>query len=118
MIVSGFVGGFVWGLYLLAVSFWLGDHANDAFSAMRLDSYRHFLRIKIQGDQLTIFPIGIDQSPKRSDWKKNEDFTEGNQDTPVFVPTKGLGQRLIEKPIVIDATHVKPLKRNAEIAAS
>ena len=42
MTASGFVGGIVWGLYLLAVSFWLGDHANDAFSAMRLDKYRQF----------------------------------------------------------------------------
>jgi hypothetical protein len=111
MIASGFAGGLVWGLYLLAVSYYVGGHANDAFSAMRLDSYRHFLRIKIEGDQLTVFPIGIDKSPKRSDWKKNERFVKGDQDTPVFVPTRDLGQHLIERPVVVDTGHIKPLKR-------
>jgi hypothetical protein len=111
MIASGFVGGLIWGLYLLAISYSVGGHANDAFSAMRLDSYRHFLRIKIEGDRLTVFPIGLDHSPKRSDWKKNERFVDGDQNTPFFVPTRDLGHHLIEGPIVIDATHIKPLKR-------
>ena len=47
LIVAGGVGGVVWGLYLLISSYWLDGHANDAFSALRLDSFRHFLRMKI-----------------------------------------------------------------------
>ena len=108
---SGFVGGAIWGLYLLLVSYFLGDHANDAFSAMRLDSYRHFLRLKIDGDQLTVYPVGIDRSPERKDWKKNPEFRANDQDTPYFVPKQGLGQRFIEDPIVIDASRVAPLKQ-------
>lgn len=88
----------------------LGDHANDAFSVMRLDSFRHFLRLKINGDELTAYPVGIDRSPPRSGWKKNGNFVEGDQNTPFFVPRNGLGQHLIEGPIVIRAADVATLK--------
>lgn len=113
LVASGFLGGAVWGLYLLVVSYLLGDHANDAFSAMRLDSFRHFLRLKIEGDELTVYPVGIDRSPPRSGWKKNEKFVEGDQNTPFFVPGNGLGQHLIEGPIVIRAANVATLKETA-----
>ncbi len=95
--------GVIGGLYLLFCSVWLDGHANDAFSAMRLDSYRHFLRMKIEGSKLTIFPIGIDRSPDRSVWKKNEKFRQWDQKEPFFVPSGPLGQKFIEDPIVIDA---------------
>ena len=107
---SGFIGGIIWGLYLLGVSYVLGDHPNDAFSAMRLDSYRQFLRLKIDGDELTVHPIGIDQSPRRGDWRKNPGFKENDQNTPYFVPERDLGPHFIEEPFVIDARNVAPLK--------
>jgi hypothetical protein len=34
---------------------------NDAFSAMRLDSYRNFSRIRIKGDEVTIYPVWLDK---------------------------------------------------------
>jgi hypothetical protein len=37
---------------------------------MRLDFYRHFLRIKIEGSKLTIYPIRLDRVPRRSGWRK------------------------------------------------
>lgn len=110
MMLAGFLGGFVWGLYLLIASYFRGDHANDAFSAMRLDSFRHFLRLKIEGDELTVYPIGIDRSPRREDWQKNPGFVEGDQNTPFFVPKRGLDQRLIEAPVLINVNSVRPLK--------
>jgi 3',5'-cyclic AMP phosphodiesterase CpdA len=113
MVVAGFVGGIVWGFYLLLVSYALGDHANDAFSAMRLDSYRHFLRLKIDGDRLVVHPIGIDRSPTRGEWRKNDAFVEDDQNTPFFVPRRPLGQRLIEPPVEIDAANIKPLRHIA-----
>jgi hypothetical protein len=67
-------------------------HANDAFSAMRLGSYRHFLRLKIKGDELTIYPIGIDKEPRRSVWIRNPGYKEGDQNTPVFVPERLFGR--------------------------
>lgn len=111
MILSGFVGGLIWGIYLAVVSWLWGDEANNAFSALRLDSYRHFIRLKIEGDKLTVYPIGIDESPKRGDWEFNESYKAGTQDIPVIVPVKDLKQHLIETPIVIDINNVALLKR-------
>jgi hypothetical protein len=110
MVLPGFIGGFIWGLYLVAVSFSWGMHANDAFSAMRLGSYRHFLRLKINGDELTVYPIGIDKEPKRTGWKFNPDYREGDQDTPAIIPQDALGEHLVEPPIIINARDVQPLR--------
>jgi len=67
--------------------------------------------MKIEGDKLTVFPIGIDEAPRRSNWMKKLSICCRHQDTPVFVPKIGLGQKLIEPPVVIDTNQVKPLKR-------
>jgi len=69
---------------------------------MRLDTYKHFLRMKIEQDKITIYPIGIDRSPRRRDWKLNRERVDGDQDAPVIVPKKDLKQRLIDGPIEID----------------
>lgn len=111
MVILGFLGGFVWGIYLLVVSWGWGDEANNAFSAMRIAKYKNFLRIKIDGDQLTIYPVAIDDPPK--DWTMNPGCEDGNQNTPVIIPANNpndIGQRFIEKPIVIDMKDVLPLK--------
>jgi len=111
MVLFGFLGGFCWGVYLTLVSWFWGDEANGAFSAMRLDSYKHFIRLRIETNKITIYPIGIDQSPKRKDWKFNDSYEDSNpdQDTPAIVPQKDLGQHLIESPIVIDLGKVTPI---------
>ena len=112
MVLLGFVGGFIYGSYLAAASWFWGDEPNNAFSAMRLDSYRHFIRLKIESNRLTIYPIGIDEAPKRSDWKINENFDEQNlnRDIPAILPTVDIGQHLIEGEIVIEMDHVAPLR--------
>jgi len=110
MILSGFIGGLIWGFYLAVVSWLWGDEANNAFSALRLDSFRHFIRLKIEGDEITIYPIGIDKSPKREDWEFNDSYKEGTQDIPVVIPKKGLKQHLIEEPVVINLNNIIPLK--------
>ncbi len=112
MLALGSVGGIVWGIYLTIVSWKWGDHSNGAFGAMRLDSYRHFIRLKIEHDRLTIFPIGIDESPKRTDWEFNPEYVDADahQDTPAIISKKGLEPHLIEGPIVIDINDIPFLK--------
>ncbi len=70
--------------------------------------------MKIEGSKLTIFPIGIDRSPDRSVWKKNEKFRQWDQKEPFFVPSGPLGQKFIEDPIVMDAGNVLALAPNLE----
>lgn len=115
LIVGGFAGGAVWGAYLSIVCGRDGQHYNDAFSAMRLDSYRHFLRMKITGDELVIYPVGIDQAPKRSGWTVNPKAMKDVQTEAVYLPRVPLGEHLIEGPIVIRAPKVQSVE---EVAGS
>lgn len=105
--IGGLSGGLIWGAYLSIACGKDGQHYNDAFSAMRLDSYRHFLRMSIGGDKLTIYPIGIDHSPTRRDWKVNQKAVKDNQNEPLYLPSKVLGEHLIEGPVIIHASNVQ-----------
>lgn len=40
---------------------------NDAFSALRLGQYNNFLRVRIDGDNVDIFAVGLDDVPHRDD---------------------------------------------------
>ncbi len=60
------VGSLIMGLYLLVSLNLFGRHANEAFSALRIEDYKHFLRLHIGPDgRLRIFPIGIDRVARR-----------------------------------------------------
>jgi hypothetical protein len=107
MVVAGtIVGGLIFGVSLLLGSGVAHIAHNDAFSAMRLNSYRHFLRIRIEGSKLTIFPIGLDHVPQRSGWRKASD-AEIAQRNSIFQPKQPLRARLIEDPIALDANNVR-----------
>ena len=106
IVVGGFLGGVIWGIYLVIASYRRGRHYNDAFSALRLDTYKNFLRMRIKGDTLTIYPIGLKKVPSRGDWQVDEKASLGNQNEPRVVPRHGLDPIIIEGPIVIDATKV------------
>jgi hypothetical protein len=109
MIISGTViGGVIFGVSLILGSGIADIAHNDAFSAMRLDRYRHFLRIKVEGSKLTIFPIALDRMPARSDWRKAT-AVEMAQGESIFQPKCVLTPKLIEDPIVLDADTVELL---------
>lgn len=98
--VGFLVGGFLFGAYLYVSSRFLNINQNDAFSAMRLDTHRNFLRIRIKGDEVTIYPIGLTRIPERAEWKFN-DKKLGNP-APAYVPDDPLAPHLIEGPIVVN----------------
>lgn len=104
MFIGGLFGGMIWGAYLIVSSWCFGVHHNDAFSAMSLTEYRNFLRMRIKGDELTVYSIGLDKVPNRKGWKINTKAEKGNQSEPVIVPKEELAPRLIEPPIVIQRT--------------
>lgn len=98
--VGGVIGSFIFGMKLLVTCRWLNLNHNDAFSALRLFDYRHFLRIRILGDELTVYPVGLKRVPRRSEWRDNPDC-EASKAAPYFIPASSLDLRLIERPIVI-----------------
>jgi hypothetical protein len=98
-VVGGLAGSFLFGLNLLVTCRWFNMNHNDAFSSMRLDSYRHFLRIRLEDDEVTVYAVGLDKVPSRDQWKPNP--PPGATDRPAFLPKPDLQPHLIEKPIVV-----------------
>lgn len=105
--VGGAAAAFIFGVYLLLTSRYAGMSHNDAFSAMRLNSHRHFLRIRIAGDRITVFPVGLERVPKRKEWRDNP-AAAGNPTASLFLPPDDVVPTLIERPIVIAAARVAP----------
>ncbi|EER13165.1 hypothetical protein Pmar_PMAR020755 [Perkinsus marinus ATCC 50983] len=56
------IASFIFGVYLVISLNYLGQHWNEAFSSLRIQDYKHFLRMWISPDtgDLHIFVIGID----------------------------------------------------------
>jgi hypothetical protein len=71
IILGGWVvGSFLLGLYLLVSLNVFGRHMNEAFSSLRIEDWKHFLRLHIdEAGRLTIFPIGIKRVPRM--WKES-----------------------------------------------
>jgi len=62
-------GSIVMGLYLWIALNVFGEHANESFSALRVQDWKGFLRMKICSDgSLDIYFVGIERVPRR--WKK------------------------------------------------
>ncbi len=96
-LVGFFFGSSIFGLNLLITCACFRMNYNDAFSAFRLGLYNNFLRLRIKGDTLEIFAIGLQEVPKRHEWTANPKAARGNPDEPVFIPSTPLRPHLIEK---------------------
>ncbi len=106
------IGGFIFGVYLLLTCRFFDMNHNDAFSAMRLDANRHFLRIRIKDDALTIYPVAVDSVPARNGWQLNPDSAPP---ASVFAPCSKLRLRLTEgRPIEIRAERVRSVQEVAK----
>jgi hypothetical protein len=101
LVVGGDIGGLIFGIYLLISCLGFGAHSNEAFSALRIPDYRHFLRIRLKDGELTIYPIGVKNIPARGDWEINKEAPT-NPLAPRIVPrVEKLNFHLIEGPIVV-----------------
>jgi len=90
------VGSLTMGIYLFASLNIFGQHANEAFSSLRIQDYKNFLRLHLDGaGRLTIYPIGIEKVPRK--WARTH-RAQGSQYVPV---DREIVPRLIEDPIVI-----------------
>ena len=106
MVVFGaLVGGTLWGLYWVLTGLFGRMHAEEAFAALRIKNYKNFLRLKLEKDKLTIYPLGIDRMPRPDDWLnapkgKANPLPSGSK----LIAAKAIDVRLIEDPIVITAS--------------
>ena len=88
VVVGGLLAGVLMGAYLLLSNLLLGNHDNEAFSALRGTGYKNFLRLHITADALTVYPIGVRQVAR---WR----WESGR-----FVATEPAQLELIEAPLV------------------
>jgi hypothetical protein len=100
-IAGALVGGFIWGLYWTLTGLLGRMHAEDSFAALRIKDYKNFLRMKFEPDQLTIYPVGIDRIPRKSDWMTAPDSRPPDGQNAALIPVKPIPVHLIEEPIVI-----------------
>lgn len=75
------VGPFIVGVYLLVSLNVFKRHSNEAFSSIRIEGWKNFLRFHISSKGvLTIYPIGIRAVPRR--WKPRSDSSSGSDIIP------------------------------------
>jgi len=95
------VGSLLLGLYLLVSLNVFGRHLNEAFSSLRIEDWKHFLRLHIdEGGRMTIFPIGIQRVPRA--WKESSQDIgpRFESDDPRATPPE-----LMEAPIFLTHRH-------------
>ncbi len=90
---GGIAGSIVLGLYLFLSLRIFGRHSNEAFSSLRIQDYKQWLRLQIDAaGALTIHAIGIDRVPRR--WVERRGVNAGRIDSQDANATPA---RLIEK---------------------
>jgi hypothetical protein len=95
------VGSVILGLYLLISLNGFGRHHNEAFSSLKIEDWKHFLRLRIDahGD-LTIFPIGIERVPRK--WREATNAASRSRIEPDDSAATPPG--LIEPPVKVART--------------
>ena len=95
------------GLYWTLTSTLFNMHTGDAFGALGLKNYKHFLRIRLEPDRAVIYPVALDTVPGPTGWRWRLHNGEARPpNNPLILPKKPLEPRLIEEPIVIEAAKV------------
>jgi hypothetical protein len=59
------------GIYLLISLNVFRRHSDEAFSALAIEDWKNFLRLRVTANGLTIYPVGIDRVPRK--WKQVDD---------------------------------------------
>jgi hypothetical protein len=98
--IGGLAVGGIMAVYLWTAITCFGAHMTEAFSAIKCQDYKNFLRLHIAADgALTVYPFGIDRVPKK--WV--HDKRDGAEH--LYRPAPGqpeLGWRLIERPFTLN----------------
>ncbi|MBP7777782.1 MAG: metallophosphoesterase [Acidobacteria bacterium] len=90
-------GSIIMGVYLLVSVNVFGRHSEEAFSGLRIEDFKHFLRLHVGADgRLTIWPVRIERVPRR--WRPR---AEGEATMSRVVPDEPFVAELIEPPIRI-----------------
>ena len=97
-VLAWVIGSCIMGLYLFISLNVFKRHSNEAFSSLANQDWKHFLRMKIDANGLTIYPIGINRVPRN--WRE---ATPSDQTVSAWVSddAKASAPILIEAPILL-----------------
>ena len=97
-LLGGLAGGFTMGAYLFLTNNLLGFHRDAAFSSLRIEHYKNFLRLHINKTGLAVYPVGVRKVPRR--WRF---MPKAKMGEAWFEPTKdSIKTHLIEEPIRVN----------------
>ncbi len=110
IVVAGFVSGFLQGVYLWISNKWFKLHLNEVFASQSYEDYKNFIRVRVDGQGITIYPVGIKRVCKK--WVFNKEARPGES---WFEPAEGEGlhAHLIEPPIHLPHTPATPATTDA-----
>jgi hypothetical protein len=92
-IAGGVAGSFILGVYLFVSIRVFGRHSTEAFSSLRIQDFKQWLRLRIDATgALTIYAIAIDRVPRR--WRAGQ---RGASATFTAYDARATAPRLIEK---------------------
>jgi hypothetical protein len=96
--LAGMASATIFGWYLWYAGRYLPEQLNDAFSAIGIEDYKNFVRLHIDGDNVTAYAVGIRRVPR--DWQVN---AERHVSAAFIVPASGsrLEPELIEPPLLV-----------------
>jgi len=96
LVLGAVVGSFILGVYLFVSIRMVGRHSNEAFSSLRIQDFKEWLRLRIDASgALTLYAIGIDRVPRR--WRAQQ---RNGEQTWVAIDSRATAPRLIDKVVV------------------
>jgi hypothetical protein len=86
-----FIGATIMGIYLVISVCIFRRHGNEAFSSLKLEGYKNFLRMRLNADGLSVWAFGLEEVPSNADWewKKGQDGRgryEPKSSAPALLP--------------------------------
>ena len=75
----------------------------DSFGALGIAGYKNFLRMKVEKNTLTIYPVGLDKVPGRKGWRALTPKDDASAPNSLIKPISDLRPHIIQPPIVIKA---------------
>jgi hypothetical protein len=98
ILLGGFTGATLVGIYFVLSDVLFGWHANEVFASQSIVDYRNFVKMHIAPNgKLMIFPIGLRKVPKKWRLRLNQ-----QEDEPFYEPSdQVLDPHLIEGPLTI-----------------
>lgn len=98
------VGSLLMGIYLTISVCVFRRHGNEAFSSLKLESYRNCLRMRLDADGLSVWALGLCEVPGDKQWEWREEGGAPARWEPVAGAPKLV-------PEVIDKFHIPARKK-------